>query len=165
MVTAIWQSKEQRLRISTLVVSVALATAGILYRAQAGSASGKKLIEYGWDVPTPAQMAEQLAAMEKRPFDGLIFRLSAGHNAFVLQTLEPTKFAEDERILRHLEFHRFHDNFLLVWGSPPPDFDWFSDTQWGGIENNAQLLVRVGQAGHVRGICFDPEPYDFSLWD
>jgi hypothetical protein len=23
----------------------------------------------------------------------------------------------------------------------------------------------IAQAGRVRGICFDPEPYDFSLWD
>jgi hypothetical protein len=125
----------------------------------------KKLIEYGWDVPTPAQMREQLESMEKRPFDGLIFRLEAGHNAFVTKSLEPAKFAEDERILRSLTFTRFRDNFVLIWGSPPADFDWFDDAQWRAIEANAQLLVQVAQVGRVRGICFDPEPYDFSLWD
>ncbi len=125
---------------------------------------GKKLIEYGWDVPTPAQMRDELAAMEKRPFDGLIFRLAAGHNAFVTNALEAAKFAEDERILAALPFARFHDNFVLVWGSPPAGFDWFDDTQWSIIEANAKLLVGAAQAGHVRGICFDPEPYDFSLW-
>ncbi len=93
----------------------------------------KKLIEYGWDVPTPAQMRDELASMEKRPFDGLIFRLSAGHNAFVTKPLDPAKFAEDEKILRALQFTRFHDNFVLVWGSPPADFDWFNDTQWDAI--------------------------------
>jgi hypothetical protein len=127
--------------------------------------TGKKVIEYGWDVPTPAQMHEDLAAMEKRPFDGLIFRLSAGHNAFVTQPLEPSKFTEDERILRDLRFTRFTDNFVLVWGSPPAGFDWFDEAQWQGIIKNAELLVGVAQAGRVRGICFDPEPYDFSLWD
>lgn len=126
---------------------------------------GKKLIEYGWDVPTPAQMEAELSAMEKRPFDGLIFRLSAGHNAFVTNALDPAKFAEDERILGHLEFKRFNHNFVLIWGSPPAGFDWFDDAQWRAIEGNAKLLVRVAQAGHVRGICFDPEPYDFRLWD
>ena len=128
-------------------------------------APGKKLIEYGWDVPTPAQMRDELAAMEKRPFDGIIFRLSAGHNAFLTKPLDPATFAEDERILRGLRFTRFRDNFVLVWGSPPPDFDWFNDTQWADIEANAKLLVGIAQAGRVRGICFDPEPYDFSLWD
>jgi len=54
---------------------------------------------------------------------------------------------------------------VLVWGSPPPDFDWFNDTQWTAIEGNARLLVGIAQAGHVQGICFDPEPYDFSLWN
>jgi hypothetical protein len=125
---------------------------------------GKKLIEYGWDVPTPAQMRDELAAMEKRPFDGLIFRLNAGHNAFVTNALENAKFTEDKTILRGLQFTRFNNNFVLIWGSPPAGFNWFDDAQWRTIEANAKLLVSIAQAGHVRGICFDPEPYDFSLW-
>lgn len=125
----------------------------------------KKLIEYGWDVPTPAQMRDELAAMEQRPFDGLIFRLSAGHNAFLTKALDPGKFDEDQHILQNLQFTRFRDNFVLVWGSPPADFDWFNDGQWDAIEANAKLLVRTALAGRIRGICFDPEPYDFSLWN
>jgi len=38
----------------------------------------KKLIEYGWDSQTPAFIAEHIREMEKRPFDGLIFRLAGG---------------------------------------------------------------------------------------
>ena len=110
-------------------------------------------------------MRDGLAAMEKRPFDGLIFRLSGGHNAFVTNALDPAKFVEDERILRDLQFTRFTDNFVLIWGSPPAGFNWFDEAQWQVIETNATLLVKVGCAGRVRGICFDPEPYDFSLWD
>ncbi len=125
----------------------------------------KRLIEYGWDVPTPAEMRDKLPAMEKRPFDGLIFRLSGGHNAFVTQQLDPAKFTEDERVLRELRFTRLTNNFVLVWGSPAAGFDWFDDTQWQVIQANAALLVRVAQAGQLKGICFDPEPYDFSLWD
>ena len=133
--------------------------------AASPASPGKKLIEYGWDVPTPAQMREDLAAMEKRPFDGLIFRLSGGHNAFVTKPLEPASFAEDERILRNLQFTRFRNNFVLIWGSPPAEFDWFNDSQWEAIAANAKLLVDIAQAGRIRGICFDPEPYDFSLWN
>jgi hypothetical protein len=128
------------------------------------SLGGKKLIEYGWDVPTPAQMRDELASMEQRPFDGLIFRLGAGHNAFVTKPLEPARFQEDAGILRGLKYSRFRDNFVLVWGSPPANFDWFDDAQWRVIEANAKLLVSTAQAGRIRGICFDPEPYDFSLW-
>lgn len=154
------------LRHFALTLFLAIVLAAPLFAANPPFATipGKKLIEYGWDVPTPAQMRDQLAAMEKRPFDGLIFRLSAGHNAFVTKALDPAKFSEDETILRNLPFGRFKDNFVLVWGSPPADFDWFNDSQWSAIEANATLLVSIAQAGHVRGICFDPEPYDFSLW-
>ena len=146
----------------------------LLWAALLGSAAwsaaqplplGKKLIEYGWDVPTPTQMRAELASMEKRPFDGLIFRFTAGHNAFATKPLEPAGFAEEERILGQLQFTRFHDNFVLIWGSPPAGFDWFDDAQWRVIEANARVLAGVAQAGHVRGICFDPESYDFSLWD
>ena len=125
----------------------------------------KKLIEYGWDVPTPAEMAKNREAMEKRPFDGLIFRLAAGHNAFVTKPLDPAKFKDDTSILAKLRFERFTDNFVLVWGSPPADFDWFSDAQWKIIEANGRLLVGKARPAGLRGICFDPEPYDFHLWD
>ena len=140
-------------------------TAPALHAAETLLPRGKKLIEYGWDVPTPAQMRQDLAIMEKRPFEGVIFRLAGGQNAFVTKPLAAAAFTEDERILRDLRFTRFTDNFVLIWGSPPAGFDWFDDAQWNIIEANAKLLVRVAQAGRVRGICFDPEPYDFSLWD
>ena len=35
----------------------------------------KKLIEYGWDVPYPDQVRKDIGNMEKKPFDGIIFRL------------------------------------------------------------------------------------------
>jgi hypothetical protein len=158
------RTQKRRTLVAALLMWVVLAASVPPYAATL-IPPGKKLIEYGWDVPTPAQMREELPAMEKRPFDGLIFRLGGGHNAFVTKPLEPAKFTEDERILRGLQFTRFRDNFVLVWGSPPADFDWFDDTQWRTIEANAKLLVGIAQSGRVRGICFDPEPYDFSLWD
>ena len=158
------REQKRRTLVAALFMWVVLAASAPLYAAPLAP-PGKKLIEYGWDVPTPSQMRAELASMEKRPFDGLIFQLSGGHNAFVTKPLEPAKFTEDERILRDLQFTRFRDNFVLVWGSPPADFDWFDDTQWHTIEANADLLVGIAQAGRVRGICFDPEPYDFSLWD
>ena len=158
------REENRRLWIGALIVWAAL-TASSPLTVAAWAAPEKKLIEYGWDVPTPAQMNESLVSMEKRPFDGLIFRLNGGHNAFLTQPLDPAKFVEDERILRNLQFKRFTNNFVLIWGSPPAGFDWFDETQWSAIEANAELLVGISLAGRVGGICFDPEPYDFSLWD
>ncbi|MGO8700102.1 MAG: hypothetical protein ACLQVY_20630 [Limisphaerales bacterium] len=148
--------------LATLLTAVALFTA---YPSARAESPRKKLIEYGWDVPTPAQISEQLADMEKRPFDGIIFRLAGGHNAFQTNLLDPASFADDGCLLRQIQFARFTDNFVLIWGSPPPGFDWFDDAQWKTIEANAELLAATATAGRVRGICFDPEPYDFSLWD
>jgi hypothetical protein len=149
--------------VAVLIVSVGI-------RVSTAASTGpldpppKKLIEYGWDVPTPAQMEKRLDTMEKRPFDGIIFQLAGGYNAFATNLLDPAKFEEDARILGGLKFTRFTDNFVLIWGSPPPGFDWFDDNQWRAIEANAKLLVATAQPRHVRGICFDPEPYDFHLW-
>jgi hypothetical protein len=162
---AVGQPEEHRRPWVTALILWAVFAVSLFAGAATTTPPGKKLIEYGWDVPTPAQMRDELAAMEKRPFDGLIFRLTGGHNAFVTKPLEPASFAEDERILRSLQFMRFRDNFVLIWGSPPSDFDWFNDSQWDAIEANAKLLVGIAQAGRIRGICFDPEPYDFSLWN
>jgi len=153
------------LSMRTTALAAWMVCAVSLLAGEAPSPPAKKLIEYGWDVPTPAQMRDELAGMEKRPFDGLIFRLAGGHNAFATKPLDPAKFADDESILRGLKFKQFRDNFVLIWGSPPADFDWFDDTQWEAIESNAKLLTGIAQAGRIRGICFDPEPYDFSLWD
>jgi len=159
-----WLKSDRRLLFAIPGVWSILATLSFADPASL-TVPGKKLIEYGWDVPTPAQMNLELASMEKRPFDGLIFRLNGGHNAFVTKPLEAEKFAEDARILPRLQFHRFRNNFVLIWGSPAADFDWFDDSQWSIIETNAKLLVSIAQAAPLRGICFDPEPYDFKLWD
>lgn len=149
--------------IKTLCL-IALMVAASAVLAQVPLAQ-KKLIEYGWDVPTPAQMRDMLPDMEKRPFDGLIFRLDKGFNAFETKPLDPKLFAEDEQILRELKFGKFTHNFVLIWGSPHAEWDWFDDTQWKAVEQNARLLVKVGMAARIKGICFDPEPYDFELWN
>jgi hypothetical protein len=159
------QREEHRRLLAIALILWLVAAASPSLRAAPLAAPAKKLIEYGWDVPTPAQMGEELAAMEKRPFDGLVFRLSGGHNAFEIKPLQSGSFVEDARILHRLQFTQFTDNFVLIWGSPPAGFDWFDDTQWHVIESNAKMLVSIAQAGRVRGICFDPEPYDFHLWD
>ena len=44
----------------------------------------KKLIEYGWDVPQPAYIRANIREMEKKPFDGLIFRLPGRMPNYVL---------------------------------------------------------------------------------
>ena len=42
------------------------------------AATGKQLIEWGWDEPDPAFMRAHLGEMERLPFDGVVFQPGAG---------------------------------------------------------------------------------------
>ena len=40
--------------------------------------------------------------------------------------------------------------------------DWFDDTQWDNVEHNIKLTIQTVVV--ARGIIFDPEQYNYSLW-
>ena len=42
----------------------------------------KKLIEFGWDVPSPEFVRDHIREMETRPFDGVIFPTREHDHAF-----------------------------------------------------------------------------------
>jgi len=70
----------------------------------------KKLIEFGWDVPTP-DFVKQTFGMEKRPFDGIVINLKGGemssytslmtrkNSLKIWKTLEATTFQSSPIIL------------------------------------------------------------------
>jgi len=60
-------------------------------------------------------MRDQLPAIEKRPFDGLIFRLNGGHDTFVTKPLDPAQVKEDEILLKGTLTRMTHSRF----SSPP----------------------------------------------
>src|ERR1041384_588264 len=74
----------------------------------------KKLIEYGWDSQTPAFIAEHIRDMEKRPFDGLIFRLAGGTDVLDPKPWEGSKFAADLEVIPKIEWKNFTDNFVAM---------------------------------------------------
>ncbi len=123
----------------------------------------KKLIEYGWDVPTPAFIRANLPAMEQQPFDGVIFRLEGGGNVLEPEAWPREKFAADYDNLRQIEWARMTDNFLIMWAASTQD--WFNDDHWRAVENNTALVARAARIGRCAGICFDPEPYGQTPWD
>jgi len=63
--------------------------------AQGVRALDKKLIEYGWDVPFPDFVRANIKEMEKRPFDGLIFKLHGGGKVLEPTPWDPARFAKD----------------------------------------------------------------------
>ncbi len=147
-----------------LLCSIGALVTGRTAAAQS-TRTAKTLIEYGWDVPTPQQMQQQSAAMQSRPFDGIVFKLSGGFNAFVRKPIESASFASDEKILRSLDFKRYKKNFVLIWGTAEAGWDWYDDALWDTVVNNAKRLAYAGKAARLKGICFDPEPYDFNPWE
>src|SRR5512137_173612 len=74
----------------------------------------KKLIEYGWDVPDPAYIRANIREMEKRPFDGLIFRLPGGTNILSKTKWDEAKFAAVYEDCKNIQWEKFTDNFVSV---------------------------------------------------
>ena len=122
----------------------------------------KKLIQYGWGIPTPRFIRENIREMEKRPFDGLIFQLSGGRKVLTPSRWNESAFTEDYEQLRHIKWKRFTDNFIIMHAAS--ELDWFNDEHWQAIEHNARLLARGARIGGCVGMCFDSEPYGTNPW-
>ncbi len=125
-------------------------------------ALSKKLIQYGWGIPDPAFIHEHIRDMEKRPFQGLIFRLRGGIRVFSTKPWSETQFAEDYEILPKIAWRRFTDNFVIMLAAS--DQDWFDDAQWNEILRHARLMAKAARLGRCKGVCFDPEPYGPNPW-
>lgn len=123
----------------------------------------KKLIEYGWDVPTPDFIRANIREMEKLPFDGLIFRLKAGDNVLDPTPYDEAKYAEDFDNATNIAWEKFTDNFVRMLVAS--DQDWFDDSQWQAIEHNIRIVAKAARLAKCAGICFDPEPYGTNPWD
>jgi len=123
----------------------------------------KKLIEYGWDVPTPDFIRANIREMEKLPFDGLIFRLKAGDNVLEPVPWDEAKYAEDFDNVANIAWEKFSDNFVRMLVAS--DQDWFDDAQWQAIEHNIKIVAKAAKLAKCAGICFDPEPYGTNPWE
>jgi hypothetical protein len=124
----------------------------------------KKLIEYGWDVPTPVFVKQNIEQIEKRPFDGIVIKLKGGKKVFLHQPYDPKEFTQDLQSLKSTNFTKFTDNFLLMWATPEEGWDWFSDSDWQASEQNIRLFARIARSAGFVGIAFDPEAYGVNPW-
>jgi len=124
----------------------------------------KKLIEYGWDVPTPSFVKQNIERMEKQPFDGIVIKLEGGNKVFLHQPYNPKEFDRDLQSLKSTNFTKFMDNFVLMWATPEEGWDWFSDSDWEASEQNIRLFARIARSAGFEGIAFDPEPYGVDPW-
>ena len=124
----------------------------------------KKLIEYGWDVPYPDQVRKDIRNMEKKPFDGVIFRLREWNHAFDPRPWDETKLKPQLDDLAAIEWKTFTDNFLCLYTANHWKMDWFNDEQWKSIAANLRWSAKAARIGRCAGIVFDPEPYGDNPW-
>jgi len=124
----------------------------------------KKIIEFGWDIPSPAYLRDHLPEMEKRPFQGVAIRLpedAGGGNVFDLRKWDRSTAAARERemgILASLpRSDRLTDNFLTLYGAST--MEWFNDADWKRVIENVRFCAKAAKIGGCKGICWDAEPY------
>jgi hypothetical protein len=124
----------------------------------------KKLIEYGWDVPAPSFVAQNIRQMENRPFDGLILRVPTIGTIFTGKKWDPAdpKIAAELKALEQIQWGKFTDNFVIMYAAST--MDWFSDADWESVQSNVRLCAQAAKAGRCKGVCFDPEPYGNNPW-
>ncbi len=152
--------------------AVALLLGGLMAPAQppAPGVEGKKLIEWGWDEPDTKFLRENVARMERLPFDGLVFHANSGKGGnFTWEMWGGREFALDEfrpalDDLKATAFHRFTDRFLRV-NVTPGRVDWFDDRAWAAVRHNAGVAAQVARQGGCKGFMFDVEQYEGKLFD
>jgi len=137
--------------------------------ASADPPQRKKLIEVGWDAPSTAFLREHWREMEtESPFDGVMFNVDLKRpdgqrirtdwawdsTAWKREWLRP---AVDD--LRACRFTRFTDNFLR-FNASPGGLDWADDAAWQTLAEKLAACAWLTRQGGVKGLIFDPEPYD-----
>ena len=125
----------------------------------------KKLIEFGWDRPSPAFVAANVAIMERQPFSGVVLQFAVGPRVFKVTGVDTLSLNRDAALLANTQFHRFTDNFVLMGLTPDSTWDWFDDARWSISESNVWRVARAAKAAGLRGVALDYEPYGRNPWD
>ena len=125
---------------------------------------GKKIVEYGWDVPYPDFIRQNIREMEKRPFEGIIFRTKGFDHAFDIQPWKQADLQPQLDTLADIKWQKFTDNFLTLYAASKWNMDWFNDDHWNTISENMKLFSLAVRSGNCVGVCFDPEPYGTDPW-
>jgi hypothetical protein len=124
----------------------------------------KKLIEYGWNAPTPDFFRKNIKAMEQRPFDGVMVKLNAGKEVFNREAYPDLAFTQDRQDLAATKSARLTENFVVMWSGTEKGWDWFNNNDWAAAEKNVRNFAKTAKAGNFRGIAFDSESYTNSPW-
>jgi hypothetical protein len=158
--------------VSLLAAGACAAFALLLAPAATHGAGRAKIIEWGWDMPSPQFVQANIAAMEQQPFDGVTIKFhygtatdNEGNFSRHVFSSTPLNFNDATlqsgiNALKAIPFRTLTDNFLDIymsyWGVPAI-IDWFDD--WSPYLNNVKVAVRVAKQAGLRGIILDTESY------
>ena len=125
----------------------------------------KKLIQYGWDMPSAKWMADNIGRMEEMPFDGVCFFAHRENRLTYL--FDPSPWPEADIDWESCDAiaakqATFRHNFAGVFSSDRFDFEWFNDTHWEAILANMKLAARAAKRAECVGLLFDTEAYSDS---
>lgn len=133
----------------------------------------KKLIGFGWLVPSLNNFQPYIEVFQQNPFDGLVFsidstidRRGAAFVVFTNHALDQAEFDALAAQYADVNWGRLTDNFLRM-NLVPGEADWFDD--FSVILNNVEMMARLAQQLGFRGIMLDTEMYgentllDFGL--
>ncbi|NLV27970.1 MAG: hypothetical protein GXY48_12540 [Methanomicrobiales archaeon] len=122
----------------------------------------KKIIEYGCDAPAARWVKGNIASMEQKPFDGLVFW--PGDNAVSLfLPWDWSKYPDhlDTPNLSTINWNKFKgNNFLLIHTWTCDDWtDYWDDAYWTTVETNMADLAKAAKDSGCAGILLDTEWY------
>jgi hypothetical protein len=127
------------------------------------------LIEWGGGEPDQTFLKTHIAAMERKPFDGVVLHLTVPgvppHLANFSWHLADYRYQWDElrpavEELGAVPFHRFQHNLLRVNLNPTDrPLDLLDDDTWDTLLANLKLAARVARDSGLRGFMVDPEAY------
>lgn len=132
----------------------------------------KKLIEWGWDEPSPSFMRQHCERMDRVGFDGVIFHAEAASDGETVnfawecwgaRRFEISDLSQAIEDLQACDFERMTDNFLR-FNVCPGDVDWFDDDAFGVVVHNAKVAAHVARQGGCKGFMFDVEMYHNPLF-
>jgi len=166
-----------RWTIAGILMSVLLLT------GTCSAAEPLTIIEYSWTTVDTKYLHDNVAEMEKRPFDGVcvfvahprlpngsVFSGSGsgdlGWEVFQNARIEPEAIDGAIDDLKTTPFRKFRSNYAVIVSYLPDKqtMNWFDDAWWTNIAHNAKLVATVAKEGGCEGIMFDPEEYGCRFW-
>ena len=156
------------------------------YRSRCFQAS-QRLIYFGWDSPTPAEMQNNWRTMQQQSFfDGITVELRSDAGTSVMQKVFTTfkvdlySFTQVSAKMRTAtdgwkNNKTFTDNFIRLMLSPPDGdgenegvsppynpagFSWNDDQLWIQINKNAGAAAKAARDAGMKGLLIDPEQYN-----